>query len=140
LSGTPVKIAAPTFDWETRGHSVNEGPAVLQRHGKIFITYSASATDANYCIGLLTADAGSNLMDPASWTKTPSPVMASSDERQEYGPGHNSFTVDELGNDVIVYHARSHREFSGESLFEPNRHARARTLQWTETGTPRFWD
>ncbi|HEY5959089.1 MAG TPA: hypothetical protein VIV60_21175 [Polyangiaceae bacterium] len=30
--------------------------AVLVRDGKIFIAYSASATDQNYCMGVLTAD------------------------------------------------------------------------------------
>ncbi|MFD9288743.1 family 43 glycosylhydrolase [Streptomyces sp. NPDC060030] len=70
LTGPQVRIAAPEHDWERVGFAVNEGPAVLQRNGRVFMTYSASATDANYCVGLLTAGQGSDLMDPASWAKS----------------------------------------------------------------------
>ncbi len=51
------------------GYWVNEGPAVLKKNGRIFISYSASATDSNYCMGLLTAWDTSDLLDPNSWTK-----------------------------------------------------------------------
>jgi GH43 family beta-xylosidase len=108
---------------------VNEGPAVIKRKGRIILTFSASATDSNYCLGLLTAGADTDLLDPSSWTKSPLPVMESSDETEEYGPGHNSFTVDEAGNDVIVYHARSYREIAGHPLHEPNRHTRVKRVE-----------
>ena len=45
---------------------VNEGAAVLKRNGRIFITYSGSATDSNYAMGLLTADETATLLDPES--------------------------------------------------------------------------
>lgn len=61
----------PEYPWEIIGFWVNEGPAVLKRHGRIFMTYSASATDENYAMGMLTADESSNLLDPASWSKPP---------------------------------------------------------------------
>jgi GH43 family beta-xylosidase len=138
LAGPPVRIADPIMDWEIKGHRVNEGPAVIERNGRIFLTFSASATDANYCVGLLTADGDADLLDPSSWTKSKLPVMASSDETGEYGPGHNSFTVDEAGNDVIVYHARSDREIEGNPLYEPNRHTRIRRIAWTSHGWPTF--
>ena len=35
---------------------VNEGPAVIKHNGKIFLTFSASATGACYCVGMLTAE------------------------------------------------------------------------------------
>ena len=138
LAGPPVRIADPLMDWEIKGHRVNEGPAVIERNGRIFLTFSASATDANYCVGLLTADSDDDLLDPSSWTKSPLPVLASSDETGEYGPGHNSFTVDEAGNDVIVYHARSERDIEGNPLHEPNRHTRIRPVVWSPEGWPRF--
>ena len=31
--------------------------------------------DSYYCVGLLTADANANLLDPASWKKHPTPVF-----------------------------------------------------------------
>ena len=31
-----------------------------------------------------------------------------------YGPGHNSFTKDENGNDIMVYHVRTEEALEGE--------------------------
>lgn len=139
ISGQPVKISSPEYDWEIQLHRVNEGPAVLKRNGKLFIAYSASGTDHHYCMGLLTADETSDLLDPASWMKSKEPVFASNETASEYGPGHNSFTVSEDGTaDILVYHARSYKEISGEPLYDPNRHARVQRLLWKRDGTPFF--
>ncbi|KAF4323925.1 hypothetical protein G195_001880 [Phytophthora kernoviae 00238/432] len=75
LRGEQVMIATPEYDWEIIGFKVNEGAAVLHRNGRIFVGYSASATDYNYCMGLLTADEDADLLDPASWVKSPKPVF-----------------------------------------------------------------
>jgi GH43 family beta-xylosidase len=61
LAEEQVILSRPELPWEQRVHWVNEAPAALVRHGKVFIAYSASATDHNYCMGLLTADADANL-------------------------------------------------------------------------------
>lgn len=132
-----TSISSPTADWETRGHKVNEAPAVLIRNDRVFITFSASATDANYCIGLLTADENANLLDLASWKKSQQPVFASSDANGQFGPGHNSFTIAEDDKtDVLVYHARNYKEIEGEPLHDPNRHTRVQVLRWNQDGTP----
>lgn len=139
LKGEQECITTPEYEWEKIGFLVNEGAAVLKRNGRIFITYSASATDHNYCMGLLTADENSNLMDPQSWVKTPEPVFTTSEENGQYGPGHNSFTVSEDGTqDILVFHARSYKEIVGDPLYDPNRHARVQVIQWNEDGTPNF--
>lgn len=139
IKGDPVRIAVPTRDWETRGFAVNEGAAVLVRNGRVFVTFSASATDARYCMGLLTADAGANLLDPASWTKSPQPVFTTDEHTGRYGPGHNSFTVGPDGeSDVLVYHCRDYRNIEGDPLFDPNRHTRVQRLYWNADGTPSF--
>ncbi|MDT0548150.1 glycoside hydrolase family 43 protein [Streptomyces lonegramiae] len=139
ITGPQVEISRPTYDWETRGYKVNEGPSVLQRNGRVFLTYSASATDSNYCMGLLTASAGSDLLAPASWAKSPTPVFTSNDTTKQYGPGHNSFTVAEDGRtDVLVYHARQYKDIAGDPLHDPNRHTRIQTLPWKADGTPDF--
>ncbi|MEJ3749401.1 family 43 glycosylhydrolase [Actinomycetes bacterium KLBMP 9797] len=139
ISGTPARISVPTLSWETIGHRVNEGPAVIQRNGRVFMAYSASATDANYCVGLLTASASSNLMNPASWTKSAQPVFRSNDATGQYGPGHNSFTVSEDGqSDILVYHDRNYRDISGDPLNDPNRRTRLQKLYWNADGTPNF--
>lgn len=118
---------------------MNEGPAVLIRNGKVIITYSASATDENYCMGMLWADINSDLLDGYSWTKLDKPVFSSAPENQQYGPGHNSFTISEDGReDVLIYHARPYTEIEGDPLNNPDRHARAQVFTWDENGLPVF--
>lgn len=138
LQGKQVMISTPEYPWEVIGFKVNEGAAVLKRNGRIFISYSASATDHNYCMGLLYADESADLLDPASWVKSPEPVFATNEENGQYGPGHNSFTVSEDGEDVIVYHARNYKEIIGDPLYDPNRHTRMQIFGWNEDGTPNF--
>jgi GH43 family beta-xylosidase len=140
ITGTPVRIAQPTLSWEQLGGvKVNEGPTVIQRNGKIFMTYSASATDANYCLGLLTASATADLLSASSWTKTATPVFVSNAATGQYGPGHNSFTVSEDGqSDILVYHDRNYRDISGDPLADPNRRTRIQKLYWNADGTPNF--
>ncbi|GIP57608.1 glycoside hydrolase family 43 protein [Paenibacillus woosongensis] len=138
LTGEQTMISTPEYDWETIGFKVNEGAAVLKRNGKIFISYSASATDHNYCMGLLCADENADLLDPRAWSKSPVPVFQTNEEHGQYGPGHNSFTVTEDGRDVIVYHARNYKEITGDPLYDPNRHTRAQIFHWNEDGTPNF--
>jgi GH43 family beta-xylosidase len=139
ITGSPVLIAKPEYSWETQGHRVNEGAAVIKRNGKIFISYSASATDDRYCIGLLTASDSSNLLDSASWSKHSTPVFTSNEATSQYGPGHNSFTVSEDGeNDILVYHARNYKNINGDPLYDPNRHTRVQKLYWNADGTPNF--
>lgn len=137
ISGTPARISVPTYSWETVTYRVNEGPAVIQRNGRVFMTYSASATDSNYCLGLLTASASSNLMNPASWSKSSQPVFSTNAATSQYGPGHNSFTTSEDGqSDILVYHDRSYRDISGDPLNDPNRRTRIQKLYWNADGTP----
>ncbi|MCI3920108.1 glycoside hydrolase family 43 protein [Paenibacillus sp. TRM 82003] len=137
IEGREALISTPEHPWEQIGFWVNEGAAVLKRNGKIFVAFSASATDHNYCMGLLTADEDSDLTDPASWSKSPSPVFESNETTGQYGPGHNSFAVED-GKDIIVYHSRSYKEIQGNPLYDPNRHARAQVFGWNEDGTPKF--
>ena len=139
ITGTVARLVVPTLAWETRGYKVAEGPAVVQRNGRVFLTYSASATDANYCLGMLTASASADLLNPASWTKAQQPVFASNAATSQYGPGHNSFTVSEDGqSDILVYHDRSYRDISGDPLNDPNRRTRVQKVYWNADGTPNF--
>ena len=102
IDGKRVKISAPEYGWEKKGHAINEGPEVLQRDGKTYIIYSASGswTD-DYCLGML-ALTGDDVTDPACWAKCPMPVFEKRDTA--YGPGHCSF-LNLAGQDYIVYHA-----------------------------------
>ncbi|MEU4239117.1 family 43 glycosylhydrolase [Actinoplanes sp. NPDC026619] len=139
LSSKPTRITTPTKSWEIQGYKVNEGPAVLIRNGRIFLTFSASATDARYCMGLLTADADADLLDRDSWVKSPDPIFVTNTETSRFGPGHNSFTVAEDGvTDVLVFHARDYRDITGDPLYDPNRHTRVQKIYWHPDGTPLF--
>lgn len=139
LATPPVRLSVPEFEWEIRGFWVNEGPSVLTRHGRVFLSYSASATDENYAMGLLHASENADLLDPRSWVKSLKPVLCSDFEHKVYGPGHNSFTVAEDGKtDLLVYHARTYTEIVGDPLWDPNRHTYVKPLKWDRNGMPVF--
>jgi GH43 family beta-xylosidase len=129
LISKPILLTKPEYSWELVNHRVNEGAAVLKTGGKVYVFFSASGTGSEYCVGKLTAQADADLMDPASWIKTKSPVLTSADVEGESGPGHNSFVTDENGNLLIVYHARpsSHDNkqcgtYASDPLYDPCRH------------------
>ena len=138
LKTVQVLLTTPDYDWERIGFWVNEGPGVIKKDGKIFLTFSASETGIDYCVGMLTADEDSDLLDPKSWDKDRYPVLKTNEALKIYGPGHNSFTKDEQGNDIIVYHARTEKEIVGDPLYNPNRHAMLMKIKWDENGRPVF--
>lgn len=144
LISLPMKLTEPEYDWEKVRFPVNEGPAVIKRNGRVYVTFSASGTGAEYCVGLLEAEETANLLHPASWKKYSTPLLASEHLVDEFGPGHNSFTKDEDGTDIFVYHARSRECYEGrcayagnDPLFDPCRHARLRRVVW-QTGEKPF--
>ena len=117
---------------------MNEGPGCLQHNGNLYVTYSGSATDERYAMGLLTLKAGSDPLDAAAWEKSRVPVMVTEEKNGLYGPGHNSFTTDEEGKDILVFHARPYPGFRGSALSDPNRHCFLREVRYTPDGTPVF--
>ncbi|MGM9477241.1 glycoside hydrolase family 43 protein [Pedobacter sp. GSP4] len=143
VDGERVKISTPKFDWEKNGDlgggqhvDVNEGPQFLPHGDKLFITYSASGcwTDF-YALGLLTAGAKSNLLNPASWKKSDQAVFQKSVENGVYAPGHNSFFKSPDGTqDWILYHAND-KPGQGCGGF---RSPRAQQFTWNADGTPNF--
>ncbi|SKA95924.1 Beta-xylosidase, GH43 family [Agreia bicolorata] len=134
LSSEPVEVIKPTLGWE--GQWTTEGPAVLVRNGKVFVSYSANdcASD-NYSIGLVSANQSSDLLNPASWTKNTQPVMTSNPGAGVFGPGHNSFTTSPDGTeDYIIYHANS---AAGQGC-GGGRMARVQKMSWNADGSPAF--
>jgi len=139
LGGEPVMLTKPEFEWEIRGFWVNEGPSIVKRNGRIFLSYSASATDENYAMGLLWIDDNADLLNPANWTKAREPVLCSDIPNKIFGPGHNSFTYAEDGDTVmLVYHARTYTEIEGDPLWNPDRHTFVKPLRWDNQGMPVF--
>ncbi len=133
-----VRLSVPEYDWECRGFLVNEGPSCLIHNGNLYLTYSASATDERYAMGLLTLHQGANPLNADAWHKSPVPVMVSEPQNGLYGPGHNSFTVDETGADLLVFHARPYPGFHGTALSDPNRHCFIRPVVYDNAGEPVF--
>lgn len=139
MKSVQVLLTTPDYDWERIGYWVNEGPAILKHNGRIFVTFSCSATGACYCVGMIEADENSDLLDPLSWHKNRYPVLKTNEELGIYGPGHNSFTKsDDNKNDVMVFHFRQYSDITGDPLYDPNRHAKYLTVKWNEKGSPVF--
>lgn len=149
-TGPRVRLSKPEYEWEKNGDivrpgpdgkfhvDVNEGPQALLRDGRVFVIYSASGcwTD-DYALGMLWAEKGSDLLDPASWRKHPSPVFkaAGSGSTGVHGAGHNSFFRSPDGTeDWILYHANPQ---AGQGC-GGHRNPRAQRFTWTPSGMPDF--
>ena len=86
-------------------------------------------------MGMLTAEAGSDLLDAASWKKNPLPVFWQSPKAGAYGPGHGSFFRSPDGTqDWMLYHANAE---SGQGC-GGRRAPRAQRFTWNADGTPDF--
>ncbi len=139
LETAQVLLATPDYSWERHGFWVNEGPSVIHHDGKLFLTFSASDTSPAYCVGMLVADEDSDVLDPQSWRKLRNPVLKSDISKKIYGPGHNCFTTDEDGNDIMVFHARTTDKLICEDpLYDPNRHTMLLKVKWDDGGFPVF--
>lgn len=149
VEGERARVSTPEYPWEKVGDmdpkmlagnpphiDVNEGPEILKHEGKIFLIYSASACWTDYYeLGMLTADSGAELMNPAMWKKSSKPVFQQSAETGIFAPGHNSFFKSPDGKqDWILYHANSRpHQGCGE-----HRAPHAQPFTWNGDGTPNF--
>lgn len=135
ISGDRVQLSAPDQPWErvVGNPYINEGPEILQRNNKIFLVYSANGSWSDeYCLGMLTAAGGANVLLPSSWTKSSGCVFSKRDTA--YGPGHNTFVKSPDGTqDWIVYHANT---VSGSSW--GGRSIRAQQFGFDAGGNPSF--
>mgnify|MGYP002622010298 CR=1 FL=1 len=138
LKTVQVLLTTPDYDWERIGFWVNEGPGVIKRGDNLYLTYSASETGADYCVGMLSAKSGTDLLDPLNWKKERHPVLQTDAKLGLYGPGHNSFVKDEDGRDIMVYHARTESKIEGDPLYNPNRHAFLMVVNWDGNDRPVF--
>ncbi|MDD3219070.1 MAG: family 43 glycosylhydrolase [Lachnospiraceae bacterium] len=139
LATQQILLTTPDYGWERVDFWVNEGPAILKHDGKIFMTFSASATGACYCMGMMYIDENEDVLDPNAWTKLNHPVLQTDEEKGIYGPGHNSFAMAEDGvTQLCVYHARQYDKIQGDPLYDPNRHAMLMKVTYDENGFPEF--
>ncbi len=139
LKTVQVLLTTPDYDWERDGGFwVNEGPSILKHEGKIYCTFSASATGACYCMGLLTADENADLLDPLSWRKSRRPVLKTDEKLGVYGPGHNCFVLGDEGEQLSLLHFRNYEKITGDPLNDHNRHAHVMKVKFDESGAPVF--
>lgn len=151
LASDRVVLSKPEYEWERQWINpdgsktaytiyVNESPQFYKnRKGdKVFIFYSASGTWTTfYALGMLTADANSDLLDPASWKKSERPVFKQCPENHVYGPGHCSFIPSpDYKEDYMLYDAR--RVENDPSGTRDSRSPRLQKIEWSEDGIPYF--
>jgi GH43 family beta-xylosidase len=152
LTGQAVKIKNIEWPFEFGKHNVHntdqgivEGAAVLQYKDKIYLSYAGATVDKYYCTAVMVADAGADMMDPASWTHPAYAALSSEDVvnvegiNPHCGPGHNSFSIDEYGNPINIYHARPvpdpHEGIGTGGLHDPCRHTMVRTAHVAYDGS-----
>ncbi|MEC0125215.1 family 43 glycosylhydrolase [Paenibacillus pabuli] len=107
LKSEPVLLSKPDYGWANNHTYVDEGPFALIRNDRLFLTFASAAVDATYCVGLLTLNLHDDVLDPEQWTKWNYPLLTSRSVAGEFGPGHNSYVMDDQGITWNVYHARS---------------------------------
>ncbi len=116
LTSERTAICKPDYGWDNNGTFVVEGPFVLQKDSKIYLTFSGSGTDHTYCVGLLTASEDGNLLEASSWRKRNFPIFTSWSVAGQYGPGHNAYIMDDDGLVYNIYHAKWNKGIRSASI------------------------
>lgn len=106
LASEPTILSKPEYGWANNHTFVDEGPFALIRGDKLYITFSSAAVDSTYVVGLLSIDAGKDLLLISNWKKKNYPIFTSRSLEGEYGTGHNAYVEDEDGIVWNTYHAR----------------------------------
>lgn len=148
LKSERVLLSRPEYEWERQWVTpfgarsaypifVNENPeGFLAPDGsRVFVTYSASGIWTPYSIvGMLYADASSDLLNPTSWTKMSDPVSPSFDGSDTMVGISNISVITSDGD------GKTHVLFQGHDLDELEKYSRIyfKEFDWTEDGMPRF--
>lgn len=151
LDSQRVLISQPELEWERQWINpdgsktaytiyVNEAPQFFRNKAqdKLYIFYSASGNwTPFYSVGMLTADATSDLLKPASWEKSERPVFKQSPELKIFAPGNCCFLPSPDGKEFyVLYHARKIENEPIGAL--DSRSPRLQKIKWSEDGTPYF--
>jgi GH43 family beta-xylosidase len=102
LTSDPVRIVTAEYGWD---HEVAEGPFALRHGDRLVVTYSGSQVGPTYAAGAIEARTGADLLDPDAWTKAAGPVLGTGSNFSHWGPGHNTFSRDEDGLELVIFHA-----------------------------------
>lgn len=150
LKSERVMISEPEYEWERQWINpdgsrtaypiyVNENPQViLSPDGKrIAVAYSASGIWTEYhTLGLLWADADSDLLDPSSWHKLPEPLF-----RAPEGEGlrctSNISVIKSEADGKPVYHMAYEERYKDKEGLEQKR-ILWKEIEWSDKGLPEF--
>jgi len=149
LKSDRVLLSKPEFEWERQWVNpdgtrtaypiyVNESPQAFHSKDKdkIIIYYSASGNwTPYYSLGMLTANANSDLLDASSWSKQREPVFTQNKDNGVYAPGSVSLIPSPDGTETyLLYHARQVTNESPGAL--DSRAPRLQKIDWDEEGMP----
>lgn len=142
ISSNRVEISKPDQPWELvqPAAKVNEGPAFLQRDGKLFVIYSCNGSWTKYYrLAYLALNIGDDPMNPVNWKKSSDAVFYRCDDTVDddgvNGVGHCCFTKSPDGTeDWIVYHVKNRNHGS----YETGRSTFIQRFTWNTDGTPNF--
>lgn len=146
LKSDRVLISTPELEWERQWINpdgtrsaypifVNENPeGFLSPDGKkVIVVYSASGIWTPYnSLGMLSASADSDLLDPASWTKAKDPLFVAEEESGIFGTSNIDLVNVPNEGTYILYQAK---EMHGNL---PYSHVRIKPITWGEDGLPEF--
>lgn len=136
LKGSRTLIAEPLLPFEIRGggYRLTEGPQVITKGNKIHVLYSACQANYDwYCLNILTADADSDLLDSASWTKHPGPVFTKSNNSadESFATGHAMVVQSPDGTEHwLIYHAYTEGNATNHMGDMEGRCTRAVKISW----------
>lgn len=107
LSSERSTVVFPNAGWSNNTSAVAEGPFVIKRDGKVMITFSGSNIDWTYAVGIATAESGDDLLAASAWNIRSYPIWSYEGAfTNNWGPGHNSYTYDDDGNLLNIFHAK----------------------------------
>ena len=127
-----------TGSWEcANSRCIDEGGSAVVHGSKVFFLFSAGGyEDPGYCVGMLTADVGSDLSVQSSWTKSSGCVIASNSSAGVYGPGSALWFKSTDGTqDWVVFHVKT---TTTDNRNGDDRRLEAMQVTWDTSGNPVF--
>lgn len=122
--------------WQCHGGCINEGSSVIVHGGKVFDIFSASSYQSpDYCVGMVWAKLGADLLDQSSWTKVNHCVFQRNNAAGVYGPGSMTFFNAPDGATWVIYHVKT---TTADNYSGNDRRLEARPVAWDASGIPNF--
>lgn len=106
----PIFLFGATEEFECKYHKPdwrwNEGPFMLKKDGKYYLTYSGNCYGTKeYCVCLALSD------NPCGNFQKVGPILTYKDVEEDFsGPGHNAFFKDKDGNLKMTFHIHTYAD------------------------------